>query len=989
MRRKSIEHRKLRKLPLFVAVVGCLYGATALAHGQEQESAEEETTQQQEQAEGRTTELDRITVTGSLLRRVEYDSISPVQVITADTSVAVGMVDTAEFLHKSSVVAGSTQISHQFAGFVVEGGSGVQTVSLRGLGAGRTAVLLNGNRPGPAGTRGQVLGFDLNVIPQSIVQRIEILKDGSSSIYGSDAVAGAVNIITRRNFDGAEFSINGRMPFIGGGENYSVSFANGWNFDNGNIALAAEYYRHEPLRFGDRDYLRCSEDLIYDAAGNRIDREDRSVLGGTRWGGCNNLLLTAVDDAGTGVRYVPSPDGSTDSMIPGYIPSVVTNLLHPTGAGHNQVLNSPLWDRTQVIDRQERINLYGLASFSFGNVNWDTEVLANRRTTETARLRQFFPLIGGTTAFLPSYQYTDGSDFAAPVPSGIARPIMPFPSLQEVEVDYFYVNTGLDGFISGTDSWSWSADASFSRSDGDYSSFAIINELTGDADPALRATTGGRSPSFDYFQPCALNGECIDDLAAAIGRWHTGNTVYDQFVFKGVVTGELFQMPAGAAAAAFGVEYRDFSIDDQPSELERTGQLWGSSSAVVTKGSDSVKEVFTEIELPLLSGVTGFESLDLNLSGRWFDYDSVDGSDYVWKAGLGWQIVPSFRVRATRGTSYRAPGLYEMFLGNLSGFAGQTSIDPCIRWGESTNTNLIANCAAAGIPDDYAATGGSASSAETFTGGAGTNLNPETSTAFTAGVVWTPEFAPISVAVDYFEYEVQDQITRLGPATILAGCYGATVYPNNFCDLFVRNSPDHGTAPNKIEEVYSTYVNIDMQKVRGYDLLVRYDGDLAFGKLEIEGQATYMMEDYSRLFSPGTEDGFLTNDRNGDISRPKIVGNLRVGLNRNDWTYTWGMDYVGSTRSLDLNPNIVYQLPAGSAPNAFRDISAESRLYHHLSARYKQPKWDVMVGVRNVLDAAPPSISTGGDSRYGNMPAFATQYDLYGRSLFVRYNRKF
>src|SRR5699024_7787462 len=110
------------------------------------------------------------------------------------------------------------------------------------------------------------------------------------------------------------------------------------------------------------------------------------------------------------------------------------------------------------------------------------------------------------------------------------------------------------------------------------------------------------------------------------------------------------------------------------------------------------------------------------------------------------------------------------------------------------------------------------------------------------GVVWTPEFAPVSVAVDYFEYEVQDQITRLGPATILAGCYGATVYPNNFCDLFVRNSPDHGTAPNKIEEVYSTYVNIDMQKVRGYDLLVRYDGDLAFGKLEIEGQATYMME---------------------------------------------------------------------------------------------------------------------------------------------------
>src|SRR5690606_13505409 len=143
---------------------------------------------------------------------------------------------------------------------------------------------------------------------------------------------------TRRNFDGAEFSVNGRIPFIGGGENYSVSFANGWNFDNGSVALAAEYYRHEPLRYGDRDYLRCSEDLIYDANGRRIDREDRSILAGTRWAGCNNLLLTAVDDAGTGIRYVPSPDGSTEGMIPGYVPVVTTNWLHPSGAGHNQVL---------------------------------------------------------------------------------------------------------------------------------------------------------------------------------------------------------------------------------------------------------------------------------------------------------------------------------------------------------------------------------------------------------------------------------------------------------------------------------------------------------------------------------------------------------------------------------------------------------------------------------------------------------------------------
>lgn len=990
MKRGKVTSASLKKLPLFVAVLGCLYG-TALAQETVETTEDSAQVEQAEPEQARQpTELERIQVTGSLLRRVEYDSISPVQVITADTSTAVGMVDTAEFLQASSVAAGSTQISHQFAGFVVEGGTGVQTVSLRGLGAGRTAVLLNGHRPGPAGTRGQVLAFDLNVIPQSIVQRIEILKDGSSSIYGSDAVAGAVNVITRKDFDGAEFMVTGRAPFIGGGENFSVSLANGWNFDTGNIAVAAEYFQHEPLRYGDRDYLRCSEDLIWDANGNRIDRADRSILAGTRWAGCNNLLQNAVDDAITGVRYVPDPNGNTIGLIPGYVPTVITNMLHPDGAGHNQVLNSPLWDDMYVIDRQERMNLFGTASFSLGSINWDTEVLANRRTTETSRMRQFFPLIGGATSPLPAYTYTDNPDFVAPVPGGIARPIMPFPSKQEVEVDYFYVNTGLDGLIGGTDSWAWAGNVSYSRSSGDYNVLSILKSLSGDADPSLAPWVQGRAPTFDYFQPCALNGECMDELTQAIGRWHQGNTIYEQIVVNAMVTGELFQMPAGPVAAALGTEFREFSINDQPSELEQTSELWGQSSAVVTKGRDKVHEVFTEIEFPLLSGMTGAEDVRLNVSGRWFDYDVIDESDYVWKAGLSWQLVPSVRLRATKGTSYRAPGLYEMFLGDQTSFVGQTAIDPCIRWGESNNPTLRENCAAAGIPDDYAATGGSGSSAEQFTGGAGASLNPETSTALTAGIIWTPDFMPISVAVDYFEYEVRDQITQLTAAAIMQGCYTAQVYPNNFCTMFQRNSPTHPTAPNKIEEVQSTYVNINNQRVRGYDLLVRYEDEFAIGTLEVEGQFTYMTEDFARLFAPGAGDGFLTNERNGDISRPKLVGNVRIGLTRNDWSYMWGMDYVGGTRALDVADHIVYQMPAGSDPNAFRDVWAESRLYHHLSLRYEQPKWSMLVGVRNVLDAKPPSISTGtGDSRYGNTPAFATQYDLYGRSLFARYTYKF
>ena len=952
---KVEKKSKFRKLPLCVAMVGCLYGTTAMAQDAPAQPSQDEAKTDQPK------ELEKITVTGSLLRRLEYDTTSPVQVLTADISADVGQINTAEFLQKSSVAAGSTQISNQFAGFVIEGGTGVQSISLRGLGPQRTAVLLNGQRPGPAGTRGQVLAFDLNVIPQSILQRAEIVKDGSSSIYGSDAVAGVVNLITRKNFDGLEFSITGRVPQEGGAETVSISLANGWNFSNGNIAVAGEYYIQEPLRYGDRDYLRCAEDLITDSSGNRIDREDRSVTAGTDLEGCNNLYAnTVIDYFDPAYRLVPTRDGSTIGALPGYKPRPRTTRTYLNGgAYYEDQLNFDFFGQAQLINRQERASLYANADFSFGDINWTAEGLYNRRNTATHNFRQFFPIVEG------------------PVPSGYAQVIMPFSSDQDITVDYMYLRTGLDGLFGWTDSWAWSSNLSYTRSDGDYSVFAIDRAKTGD----LTLANSGTAP-VDYFKPCILNGQCMNELEDAIGVWHTGNTVYDQVLFNAVATGELFDLPAGAVGAAFGVEYRNFGIDDQPSDFERAGRAWGQSSAQVTKGRDNVKEIFTELEVPLLKGLPFIEALTANVSARAFDYASVDDSDYVWKVGLSWQINSAVRLRATKGTSYRAPGLYELYLGNLTGFVGQIAIDPCINWGDSTNDFIRANCAAEGIPDDYAAAG--ASSAVVTTGGGSGFLKPETSRAFTVGTILTPSWAPISVAFDYFDYEVNDQIATLTSATILGGCYGAPVFPNNFCNNFNRN-PGTGAEPYKITDVFATYINVNLQKVRGYDLLVRWDDDYSFGKLSVETQLTYTMEDVNLLFEDPLGNGYVRSNNVGYIGNPKLVGNLNAQLKRSDWTYTWGMDYVGGTRNLDLNPTFTY---LGFA-NAQRDIWAESRLYHNVSVRYNQPKWSLLFGIRNLLDSSPPTVSTGAATRYGNVPAFATQYDLLGRSFFTKLDIKF
>lgn len=942
------------RLPLTVAVVAALQATAGLAMAQEAPA---------EQApKAGATDLDRIQVTGSLIRRPDYETTSPVFTIEAEANQAQGQVNVGEFLQKSAIGAAETQISHQFGGFVVEGGTGVQTFSLRGLGANRTLVLLDGQRPGPAGTRGAVGAFDLNVIPTAILQRAEIVKDGSSSIYGSDAVAGVVNLITKKNFDRPELTVTSRIPQHGGGEVFQASLANGWNFDNGSIVAAAEWYRHNELTRGDRDFLRCSEDLIKDADGNRIDRVDNSINAGTPLAGCNNLLHNVIDDYDTGDRYVPTRDGSTIGPFPGYAPRENYTYAGGNQASYQDPLNFAAFGNAHIINRQERKSAYVAADFAFGNVNWKGQALFNRRETENFAWRQFFPVVEGPAGGDVEY----------------AMPVLPFHSPSKVKVDYIYVANKFDGLFSSTDSWGWQVNANYSRSSGDYSSLGINTAITGD----LTEPNGGDTPAADYFDPGYLNGSKTDELVRILGSWDHGKTTYDQGTINAVFSGELFQMPAGAVGSAFGLEYRTYKIDDQPGEMSRQGLLWGQSSATQTKGDDKVKEAFVELDFPLIKGVTGIESLNVNASGRVFKYDTVDGSDNVWKLGMNWQINPALRVRGTIGTSYRAPGLYELYLGNQSGFQNQTAIDPCIRWGESTNDQVRANCAAIGIPDNYTAAGNS--SATIYESGGAGQLKPETSKAKSAGIVFTPAFANLSVAIDYFDYEVIDQITSLSGKQIVAGCYGAAVFPNNFCSLMERN-PSTGPQANAITNVYAQYLNINKQRIRGWDMTLNWDHEFSYGKFGLETQVTYTLEDVSQLFDSAEASGLSDSDQLNYIGRPDLVANLGLTFKRGDWSWNWLTQYIGETSNRDLKEKVTYQ----GRPDSYRDITADARFYHTASVSYDQPDWQILVGVANVFDAKPPLVSTGAATRYGNTAAFATQYDLYGRTPYVRLKYKF
>src|SRR5690606_2945369 len=514
----------------------------------------------------------------------------------------------------------------------------------------------------------------------------------------------------------------------------------------------------------------------------------------------------------------------------------------------------------------------------------------------------------------------------------------------------------------GTEPWRCRVNANFSRCEGVYNTLGIDTRRTGD----LTEPEGGDSSAGNCFVPRFLNGSKVYELASLPGVSDHGKTTSHQCTINAIFSGELFDLPAGALGAAFGLEYRTYKINDQPGELSRNQYLWGQSSANVTKGDDKVKEAFVELEVPLLKGITGIESLTANVSGSVFEYDTVDGSDNVWKVGLNWQINPALRVRGTRGTSYRAPGLYELYLGNQTGFQSQTAIDPCVRWGESSNDQLRANCAAIGIPEDYTAAG--SSSAIVYTSGGAGQLAPETSTAKSLGVVFTPAFANLSVAVDYFDYEVNGQITSLGAGDIVSGCYGAANFPNNFCNLLERNPANAPAQAHMITAIYAQYVNINKQRVRGYDMTANWDTDFTFGKFGLEAQVTYTLEDVAQISDSPEASGLSVSDQLGYTGRPELVANLAMNFTRGDWTYNWLTTYVGETSNTDITDTFTSQ----GRPNSRRDIVADARHYHTVSVSYRQADWEILAGVANVFDKEPPVMTTGAATRYGNMPAFAT-----------------
>ena len=1033
-----------------------------------------------------------IVVTGSRLRRDERNSPDPVTIIDPDLSEKEGLFQTAEVLQSSPLAAGSTQITSTISSnFVVNGGEGVQTISLRGLGANRTLVLLNGRRAGPAGVRGGVSAFDLNVIPVDAIQTIDILKTGASSVYGSDAVAGVVNLITKKDLRGLDVRGFVSIPQDGGGEQYSLSATYGGEIgDRGHYMIGANYYRHKELERGDRGFLGCPEENVTsEATGERVDPIDPrtgepycgdfltnqiqvqrfGMVGNNLRGPClpgaPGAATTAGCPAGTvrraisTIQYDPSLGSilDVDNFGPFFFnPTNITQFDAPAGffpvgaheATSLAVMNQydPRVDGDSVIPDTKRFTLFAEAGYELTDrVDLYFEGLYNRRKTQTDASRQlfFFQFPGnaatGYGAPAPYFvcaggYYAEGEacdPFAAGDPfnagfSGAAllTPIVWAPFDSGTDVKYY---RGVAGLRANMDNILSNGFLDFhvqhSRSDGDYHrtiifrdaiEFGVAEWRTNSCEGTLTAIRGVPCVDIDYTDPRVLAGNYTQQEMDFLFGKDKGNTLYKQTSAEVTIGGDVVELPAGPVKVALGAHLRRDSINDTPGEHTLEDNLWGSTTSGITKGYQRTRELFGEIEVPLLEGLPMVESLTFSGAARVTntyakrDFDGADDSDkgnWTYKLAGNWQVTDFLRLRATYGTSFRSPALFEQFLADESGFIGQ-AVDPCIDWQNTESTQIQQNCAAEGIPADYNGVG---SSFEAFSGGGVGVLDPETSKAFTASVILTPqswlwEGGKFSFAVDYIDIKVKDQVTQLGPGNILTACYTSESYPDDpLCDLFER-APAGSPNEFNILTVRDPYVNIDTQRNKSLDFTTRFRQDLGnLGTLSILGQLTYQLKDDFVLFQ-GVKQEF-----NGEVGDPKWIGDLNITWNKAPFTITYGLQVISKTSDLEdfEDANAPVPFPGIRTPNNCLASAAAYALrggpycpvidlprvaYHSISGEIEAAKgFTFLFGVSNLFDKKPPLVSTVGTpiSAFAQVPLLASYYDYYGRRFFVSAKAKF
>ena len=921
----NIATSKFGKPYHFLASVAAVMTALSLAPGQamaQDDESDEEV-------------IEQIIVTGTRIKRdTTFNSTSPLAVIDAEEQMQFGAIDAASLLRQSTSVSGQ-QIDSSFSGFTVDGGPGAETLALRGLGPERTLVLMDGKRIGAAGNFGAAVFPDMALIPSFLVNRAEILLSGASSIYGADAVAGVVNIITPTDFEGVQLDVTWGNPVDAGGDEKVASLQFGGSADQLSFFVGAEYFERDGVRSRERSWTAGgNRSIFFDDDGNRVEDPDGFF-----------------DQT---VAFGP------DCFFAGYTPGQNTGGSTVPNFSCDVDFEVPPWDNSDAF-LDQHIWAPSTKWAGFASVEYDLEALGNssvyfqilsshRKQAAHGGDGQFFPLVPADNAFNPF-----GADV---VP--VAYDQNERSDVDDTTVSYNRYLIGMRGdleFLNDAGSlnnWTYDVSLGYTRSEGS-NNFDIVrndrltNSLNNCANTA-QDLFGGFAPecvAIDLFGEAFMTtgsfGDARDYLVARV----TNNTKVTQTAFEIGATGNLFDMPAGPLGAFIGASYREDTIFANVDRNIEESNAWGRSAEGDTIGSVDISEVYVELDIPILGQRAFAEDVGINTSFRISD-DEFFGSEETWRVTAHWDFNEYVRLRGTAGTSFRAPNLKELFISDQTGFEG-AFIDPCIppAGNDDRSQTIIDNCISEGV-DPFTLGSEGAPSVPSVSGGAD-DLRPETSDSWSIGAVftqpWTDSF-DFQVSVDLTNLEIEDAVAEPSAGFILNQCYTSPNFSDPLCGRVTRNLD---AAPDQrfLLEVDESVANIEVENLRDLSFSTLFAKDFEIGgdyaSFTWNTDFTKMLELEQGLFIE-TADQLV-----GSIGVPEWRIQSAERLTLGNWSISHRGTYF--SKGADTEEQ---RIDGGLEPNEIAFIGSFHT--HSFSVSYDAESWRAFLTLENAFNNKPELI---------------------------------
>lgn len=902
-------------------------------------------------ADGKATStLDGITVTGTHIRRVDAETASPVITIGRERIEDSGKSTVGDLLQQLPAMAGyqaNTSINSGFS-------HGRALVSLRNLGSQRTLVLVNGHRmASPASSVSASPGVDVNAIPAAMIERVEVLTDGASSVYGSDAIGGVVNIILKDKYDGMAATVDYGQSGHGDGNRRNLGVEWGKTWENGNLIVGLSHGSNNALYNRSRSFAH--DQLSYDSGviGKMTGSNSRAVLVG-------GSVVTA-----------------NSGIAPG---STTASDYHSFGSGAGDRYN--YYGDQYLVTPVTRTNfsLHGTYNFS-DNVQGYLDMFWTHSKTASRLAAYGIGLSTLTDSLAENYYNPFGSD--------LSEYYLRSPDVFTREYVSSMAQTSIVGGFRGgfgDSSWQWDANIGYARYKDKLVryGFAITSGLANavgasfmDSDGVVKCGSAGNviagcTPAnvFNPNDPATI---------AALKSTLLPVDLMDESTMKSAevsANGNLFALPAGDVQAAFGMVWRknDFSQGTQSSvaAADAFGNCDYMDGCILNQGRDeTVKEAYAEFLIPLLKDLPLISSLNLDIGTRYSRYSAWGGTTNS-KVALEWRPIPDLLVRATASEVFRAPALGDLYGSPYNGVLDADEddyYDPCVGYTGGHDA------ACANVPSDGSFTNSSqVTIITTGSANAGFDIKPESGRSYDIGVVYDPDWLPgFSVSVDAWRVGLEDMISGASYDYVLDKCYDGDT---RYCSLIQRD------ATGQLSSVTVPYaINYDSVSVRGVDTGVKYMLPWQrFGTFQVGLDATYMSE-----YRIGGEDHNYVGETSGQGNLPRWRGNLSVSWDKDDWHASWSARYVGKSTVGSKYDGYCYNTSADGSCIYF---GVNPVVYHNvsLSRKFADFHTTVSAGIDNLADKTPP-IYYGYFSNAANTDA--STYDTMGRYFWARVRVEF